>query len=60
MTDKDTYTAQEVADVLGVKLWKVREMIRRGLLKHIHINPRSHHNARITREEMMRIRQGSN
>jgi hypothetical protein len=42
---------------MGVKPWKVLEMLRQDQIRHIHTN-RTHAGARIPREEFMRMVKG--
>ena len=54
MIEKETYNADEFAAILRIKLWKVLDMIKKGEVKHIHVNE-THHNVRIPAEEVNRI-----
>ena len=54
MTEKDSYNAYELAEALGIKVWKVFEMLKRGEVRHTHLN-QSHHNVRIPKDEFMRL-----
>jgi len=57
MADKNTYNVWELAEALGVKPWKVLEIVRRNQIRHIHTN-RTHAGARIPKEEFMRMVKG--
>ena len=59
IADKNTYIAWELAEELGIKRWKVLDMLRRGQIRHTHIN-RTHAGARIPREELVRLLKGAN
>ena len=58
MAEKNTYNAWELAEALGVKPWKVLEMLRQDRIRHIHTN-RTHAGARIPKEEFMRMVKGT-
>ena len=59
MTDKPTYNAQEAAQFLGIKKIEFVRLCRKRLIKHIHMNNRSHRDVRISSEELQRFRDGS-
>jgi len=54
IADKNTYIAWELAEELGIKRWKVLDMLRRDEIRHTHVN-RTHAEARIPREELVRL-----
>jgi hypothetical protein len=54
MTDKPTYTANEVATVLCVSVRKILALMRSGQIAHAHVN-KNHNSARISKEELTRL-----
>ena len=57
MVDKPTYNAWELAKELGIKRWKILDMLRRDQIRHTHVN-RTHAAVRIPKEEYMRMVKG--
>lgn len=57
---KPTLNVEEAARFLGLRRREVLRLCRRGLLKHIHLNPHTHYNVRFYRAELERFREGSN
>ena len=59
MTEKDTYRPDELAKALDIKVWKVKAMLRRNVIKHTHTN-KTHANARIPKDEFTRLVENKN
>jgi hypothetical protein len=59
MADKDTYSALELAQALGLKIDTVYRLLRQDKIAHIHLHSHTHHSARIPREEFFRLTRAS-
>jgi len=55
MVVKRSYNVSEFAVEVKLPVWKVLEMLRRDMIKHLHLNT-THAGCRIPREELLRLR----
>lgn len=57
MTEKKSYNARELAEAMGISMWKIWEMLRNNKIRHIHLND-THQSARIPKDEFERLVNG--